>query len=169
MRPRALHGPARRSITRLVSTRPFRFRLERVRSVRQHAEDLAAQGLAEALERSSASARELHSADERVLEARRASREGQGTPRSGADLLAAQSWLECAEHAREAAARIVARDEHEVERRRTALVEAVGKRKALDILETRQREEFERDAERAEVHALDEIALAGKRRRPVAA
>ncbi len=139
-----------------------------MRSVRKHSEDVAAQEFADALERFHASARELRSADERIAQARDATREGHGTTTSAADLLAAQSWLECAERAREVMARSLERDEREVMLRRAALTSALGARKALDILEQRQRDEFDRDAARAEVHRLDEIALAPFGR-PVAA
>lgn len=151
-----------------MSTKPFRFRLERVRTVRKHTEDIAAAELAEALDRLHESARELRRADEQIALARSASRDGQAAPQTGADLVAAQSWLECAERAREAMASNHRRDEHEVMLRRAALTAAVGERKALDILEQHQREEFERDAARAEVIELDEIALASFGR-PVAA
>jgi flagellar export protein FliJ len=151
-----------------MSTRPFRFRLERVRTVRKHAEDVAAQELAQALERFHESTRELRLADDRIAQAREASRDANGLARSGADLLAAQSWLECAERARDVLVRNLARDERELTARRAALTEALGERKALDILEARQRDEFERDAARADVEALDEIALAPFGR-PVAA
>jgi flagellar export protein FliJ len=140
-------------------TPPFRFRLERVRNVRKHSEDLAAQELAGALDSHSRSAQAVRLADQRIAAARRARLEAAAGPASGADLLATQSWLEGIERQREATLAALRKDERQVALRRAALTEAASKRKALDRLEERRRREYNRELERQDVKTLDEIAL----------
>jgi flagellar export protein FliJ len=140
-------------------TPPFRFRLERVRTVRKHSEDLAAQQLAGALDCQERSEQRLREADALITAARDARLDAAKKPLSGAELLATQDWLEGAERARETRLAALAHDEREVALRRTVLTEAAAKRKALDRLEERRRSEFDREERRREVNRLDEIAL----------
>jgi flagellar export protein FliJ len=137
----------------------FRFRLERVRTVRKHSEDAAAQELAIATSAAIRSEHELRAIERQIAEAREASLAAATSDLSGEELRAVQAWLESA--GRELAAR---REAHRSNERgvaicRAALTEAATKRKALDRLEVRRRDEFDRDASRAEVRRLDEIAL----------
>ncbi len=140
-------------------TPQFRFRLERVRTVRKHTEDIAARQLAGAIDTRSRSELEVRRAEAQIAAARNARLAAADEPTSGADLLATQSWLEGVERIREAKLAALRRDEREVARKRTALTEAAAKRKALDRLEARRRREFEREELRQEVKRLDEIGL----------
>lgn len=143
-----------------MSSPRFRFRLERVRTVRQHSEDVASQELASALVTLEESERELIRAEEVFETAHNAMLETSGAPQSGADLQATQAWIELAERAHEMKLAELQRDEREVELRRATLTEAASERKALDRLEQRRRSEFEMAERRREVSALDEMALA---------
>jgi hypothetical protein len=84
----------------------FRFRLERVRAVRERKEKLAQRELADALTRRSSSVSELRSAEDRLEHAREEQRSvaAQHGALSGDDLLSRQAFLERAEaqrHTRE--------------------------------------------------------------------
>jgi len=138
----------------------FRFRLERVRTVRKHTEDVAAGHLLAARLRAQESERDLELAQRRIEDARLAAVAAPRTPVSGAELAAMQVWLECAERALATVAETHQRDEREVDARRDELTVAARKRKALDRLEMRRRDEFDREAARVESRTLDEIALA---------
>jgi flagellar export protein FliJ len=146
------------SITRSVYGPSFRFRLERVRSVRKHGERLAQQELAGAMGRRDDSQAELIAAEERAGGAHQATREAATRLLSAADLLSHQAWIERTAQAREAMADELAAQEREVARRRADLTVAARAHKALERLETRQRGAFDLNAARIEGRALDEMA-----------
>ena len=138
---------------RNVETPSFTFRLERVRDLRQraeeHARELQLRMRGEAL---------LREATHVVCAARAT---GSGIFRrpgaSGADMLAAQAYLERAERDRREAALELDRQDAEVEARRRALTTASRERKTIGKLEERQRAEHKREMDRRAQVDLDEV------------
>jgi flagellar protein FliJ len=154
-----------------VETPSFTFRLERVRSLRERAEDAAREDLARELTHRLRGEALLREATEVASDARQA---GLGTATraggaSGADLLAAQAWIERSErHRREAALDLDHRDA-EVTARREALTHAARERQVIEKLKARRRADHEREwARRAQID-LDEVALGVHRRRSAVA
>jgi flagellar FliJ protein len=150
-------------------TPSFRFGLERVKSLREQAEDSAREELARELALRVRGEALLRAAAETAAAARATSRGAVGRPASGADLLAAQQWIEVADRRRREAALDLHRQDAEVDARRAALVEASREREAISRLEARRRAEHEREVERLAQVELDEVALAVHRRGTVAA
>jgi flagellar FliJ protein len=147
-----------------VSSPHFSFRLERVRALRERAEDHAKEEYAaslahrlegEALLRAAAATRDRARAESRTVG-------GAGT---GMDLLAAQAWLDRLERARQAAELELDRRDAEVEARHVALVNAARERHALERLSDKRRAEHAVETNRREAYELDELAAAGHRRR----
>ena len=153
-----------------MESRPFNFRLERVRSVRERAEEQAREDLAASLALRLRGEGMLKAADAE-LEAAREARRSTGTHAavSGVDLIAAQAYMEHAERRRQARMLDLDRCDAEVETRRAALVEAARKREALERLKEKQRKEHAVEAERVAGAALDEMSLNMHRRRAEAA
>lgn len=149
-------------MTGLVSARPFKFRLERVRALRQRAEQRASEELAVSLAHQRRGEDELRAAAQRVAEARESRRTT--AQASGADLLLMQAYIERTQRAQQAAALDLGRREAEVDARRAALVKAAREHRALTRLEERRREEHALRNARIEGAAMDELALAVHRR-----
>jgi flagellar FliJ protein len=148
-----------------VDETPFRFGLERVRELREHAEDRAREEFAASLSRRQRDAAALAAADELVRRARDNRRGGVAMPVSGQDLIAYQRWLERVENDRRRAELEVARRDAEIESRRQALGAAQQRREVIERLKERHRAEHQAaDALRAAA-ALDEMALSIHRRR----
>ncbi len=143
----------------------FRFRLERIRALRERREDAAKQALAGALLEHRRCERELQAAADRVAQARAAQLEAAALPTTATDLLARQAYLERAERAHSATRDDLDRHELELEQRREALIVAARDRQALERLKDQRRADHEREAGRREGVALDEIAINGFRRR----
>jgi flagellar FliJ protein len=157
-------------MNRDVETPSFTFRLERVRTLRERAEEQAREEYARELALKLRGEAMLAMCTERVANARRVGLEAVQRPAaSGADLLAAQAWLERSERDRTAAARELDRKETEVAARHAALMNAARERKMIDKLADRQRADHEREWARRAQGALDEIALSVHRRRLAAA
>jgi flagellar FliJ protein len=144
-------------MTTSVKTPPFAFRLERVRALRERAEQHAEEQLAASLAAHRVGAELLDAAQRRVADAQDVRRTANGL--SGADLLARQAYLERTERAKEAAALDLGRREADVDARRDALVQAARDHRALQRLKERRREEHALQSERMAGAALDEIAL----------
>jgi len=145
-----------------VSARPFTFRLERVRALRERAEERASEELAHSVAHHQRGELELLAAAERTEQARQDRRvTAQAT---GADLLAMQAYLERTLRAEQAAALDLGRREAEVDARRDALVHAAREHRALTRLEQRRREEHAIAAARADGAVMDEVALSVHRR-----
>jgi flagellar FliJ protein len=142
----------------------FRFRLERVRALRERHEDAAKEALAGAMVQHQRCADAVAMAAERVEEARAAQLDAATTPVSATDLIARQAYLERAEKVHQAGRRELHRHELELSRRREALTEAARDRQALERLKDRRRRDHEKEAARLEGLALDEIAINGFRR-----
>jgi flagellar FliJ protein len=144
-----------------VTGRPFRFRLERVRELREHAEDRAREDLATSLGAQLRGEAMLRAAADRVDEAQAAKRDGAltGGPIASTDLHAHQLWAERLQRQRADAELALERAAAEVDARRGALIEASQRREALERLKERRREEHRVRSERIEGATLDEIAL----------
>jgi flagellar FliJ protein len=149
-------------MTGLVSARPFKFRLERVRALRERAEQRASEELAVSLAHQRHGEEELRAAAQRVDEARQGRRATAHA--SGADLLRMHAYIERSERAQQAAALDLDRREAEVGARRAALVHAAREHRALTRLEQRRREEHALQNARIEGAAMDELALTVHRR-----
>jgi len=151
-----------------VAAPQFTFRLERVRALRERAEDLAKEEYASSLAHRTEGAAMLHAAAEQRDRARAAARPAPDFALSGMDFLASQAWLERVERARQAAELELDRRDAEVDARHTALVNAARERHALERLRERSAAEHARETARRESDELDELAAAGHRRRALA-
>lgn len=148
-----------------MSGTSFRFRLERVRALRERSEDAAKQALAEAMHTHAQASEALDRATAQVAAAQAAhSAAGTGTT-TVAHLLAHQAFLERSERAVAASHQDVTRHEHHLEQRRGELSEAARERQALERLKENRRADHERELARRESLDLDEIAITGFRRR----
>jgi flagellar FliJ protein len=143
----------------------FRFRLERVRALRERAEDEAKEAFAGAMLDRLRSERDMEDAAQRVVRAREAQTQSTSAPISAADLMAGQAYLERSERAHQASKADLHRREQTLEDRRDELTEAARDRQALERLKETRRVEFQREQERIEAANLDEMALNGFRRR----
>jgi flagellar FliJ protein len=146
----------------------FRFRLERVRAVRERKEKLAQRELAQALTRRSSSVAELRTADARVEHARAEQRTAVAEPKrvSATDLLARQAFLERVEAQQHVRASELAQREAEVAERDAELATAASEHEMLNRLRERYRGEHDREQARVERNTLDEIAVTRFRRSP---
>ena len=143
----------------------FTFRLERVRSLRERAEEAAREDLARELThrvRGEALVRQATNAASAARDTGRDTVLRGGS--SGADLLAAQAWMERVErHRLDAVADLDQRDA-EVARSRAALVEAARDREAIERLKRKRRADHEAEVLRRAQIVLDEVALTVHRR-----
>jgi flagellar protein FliJ len=143
-----------------VTGSAFRFRLERVRAVRERKEKLAQRELANAISRHSSSVTELRTADARLEHAREQQRSVvEETAVSATDMLARQTFLERVEAQRRLRARELEQRETELAQRDAELATAASEHEMLIRLRERHRGEHEREAARVEQGALDEIAV----------
>lgn len=143
-------------------SKPFRFRLERIRELREHDEDRARELLASSLGAQLRGQAMLEAAARLVADAHAAQRGGAGAGAVAAtDLQAHQLWLERLQRERADAELAVERASAEVDARRSQLVEASRRREALERLKQRRREEHRREMERREGALLDEMAVTG--------
>jgi flagellar export protein FliJ len=150
-----------------VSTAPsFRFRLERVLSLRQRKESFARQELARALSQLLGSQDRLRRVEEHLEEAYSHQRlaTSQSSTVSAADLLARQAFVEHIEAQRTMGIRELERHEADVADRDTQLGHAAREHQILERLKDRQLAEHEREVGRRESDQLDEIALERFRR-----
>jgi flagellar protein FliJ len=151
-------------MTRAVASPHFTFRLERVRALRERAEDQAKEEYASSLAHRNEGEDLLRAAAETRDRARAGARPV-GAGQSGTDLLGSQAWLERLERARQAAELELDRRHAEVEARHAALVNAARERHALERLAEKRRAEHAVETNRREAYELDELAAAGFRRR----
>jgi flagellar export protein FliJ len=144
----------------VVTGPSFRFRLERVRAVRERRETLAKQDLARAIARLSVTQDELLAAEERLERARTHARAA-STPAmtvDAAELQARQAFIERIEAVRCARSSELAQREDDVAIRGAELTVAAGEHEMMNRLRERQRREHDREASRREGIALDEMA-----------
>jgi flagellar FliJ protein len=142
----------------------FRFRLERVRALRERREDAAKEELAGAMLRHRRCEEEVQAAAQRIARARAAQVDATQLRTSASDLVARQAYLERAERAHQATRQNLQRHELELAQRREALTQAARERQALERLKEHRRADHEREAARQEGLMLDEIAINGYRR-----
>ncbi len=159
-----LHSLARQPNTPGMKGSSFRFRLERVRGLRERKEETAKQALGVALAHHARGEQALRTVEYRLAGARAAQLHATATPTSAVDLLAHQAYLERTEAARRATRDELARRKGELARRRDALTAASRDRQALERLKQHRREEYEREEARQEGLVLDEIAITRFRR-----
>jgi flagellar protein FliJ len=157
-----------RPITRLMTGPAFRFRLERVRAVRERKETLAKVELAGALSRLSSREQELLAADAELERAQQEQRLATAESKtiSAAELRERQAFLEQVEARRGASAGELERQAAEVVDRDAELSSAVGEHEMLKRLRERRRDEHDREAGRVEADTLDELAVTRFRRGP---
>lgn len=143
----------------------FRFRLERVRALRERAEDEAREAFAGAMLDRLRSEQEMEDAAQRVADARAAQLDAASAPVSATELMARQAYLERSERAHQASQDDLSRRDEALEQRREELTEAARERQALERLKENRRIEFVAEQARIEAANLDEIALNSFRRR----
>jgi flagellar FliJ protein len=143
----------------------FRFRLERVRALRERSEDAAKEALAGAMHDHHRCEQELHTAADRIAAARAAQLDGLSRPTCATDLIAGQAYLERTELTHVARRHDLDRQAVELARVRELLTVAARERQALERLKDRRRADHEREMARHEGIVLDEIAINGFRRR----
>jgi flagellar protein FliJ len=146
----------------------FRFRLERVRAVRERKEKLAKQELANALSRLSSTEADLRAIDEHLEQAHVEQRAAtaQSETLSAAELLERQIFLERVEAQRCAHVQELQQRTGEVADRGAALTVASSEHEMLNRLRERDHSEHKREADRQEQGALDEIATSRFYRSP---
>jgi flagellar protein FliJ len=142
----------------------FRFRLERVRNLRERREERAKHDLAAAMAQHRRGEQAVRRAEQRVESAQDAQRNTAAGTTSANDLIALQAYLERTEQARTASHDDLAQRAVELADRRDDLTTAARERQALERLKEHRREEHRREVERLEGQALDEIAINNFRR-----
>jgi flagellar protein FliJ len=155
---RTAKEPVGRVDKQAVSGPSFRFRLERVRAVRERKEKLAQQELARSISRLSSTREELRSTEAVLERAQDEQRSAAAGTLGAAELQSRQAFLERIEVRRSVSAMDVTRDEAEVADRNAALVVAAGEHEMLNRLRNRRRSEHERESMRRENKVLDEMA-----------
>jgi flagellar FliJ protein len=152
-------------MTRSVESPSFTFRLERVRSLRESAEEAAREELARELSHRVRGEALVQQATSAVSAARDVGRDTVlKAGASGADLLAAQAWIERVERRRLDAVADLDQRDAEVARSRAALAEAARDREAIERLKRKRRADHDAEALRRAQIVLDEVALTAHRR-----
>ncbi len=153
-----------------METPSFTFRLERVRTIRERAEDRAREALTVELRSRAEGEALLRDATDAVSAARDQGRTTVSSGRiSASDFISAQAFLERTERLRVEASLELSRREAEVEARREALAAAARDRQAIDKLKERRKAEHDAEWARKTQNTLDELALAVHRRGGAAA
>jgi flagellar FliJ protein len=148
-----------------VETPSFRFRLERVRTIRERAEEQAREALTNELRVRAEGEALLRQATDAVTAARNTGRKTVNTSRvSALDFMSAQAFLERTERNRVEASIELDRREAEVSARRGVLAAAARDRQAIDKLKERQKADHDAEWARRSQNTLDELALAVHRR-----
>jgi len=140
----------------------YRFRLERVRALRERREDQAKLELVSAMQQQEYCRQELTAAETRIADARRSQLESATS--SASELLARQAYLERTESAHRSTLDDLERHDAQVAQRRDALTQAAQARRALERLKEKGLAAHRRELERIERFQLDEIAINGYRR-----
>lgn len=136
--------------------------------IRRQKERGAQEELATALGRQADEERGLEGVDATIEDARERFRgvaAGSGETVPATDLAATNAYLERLSGRRAVAVRDLNASRDEVGRRRNDLETAARERQALDRLHDRRRAEHDRELARTESAQLDELALAGHRRK----
>jgi flagellar protein FliJ len=143
----------------------FRFRLERVRALRERKEDAAKLAMAGAVQEHHRYQERLRQAEDRVTQARDAQLAAATASATAHELVAHQAFLERVESAQRSSRSELDRHAVELEHCRQELSAAARDREALERLKEHQRADHAREAARQEGQLLDEIAIEGFRRR----
>jgi flagellar export protein FliJ len=138
----------------------YRFRLERVRALRQSREEQAQMELAGALMRRRRCQDEIRQATDRIQEARQAQLHALAN-----DLLHHQAYLERLESSHRLLVEELVRHERDVTGRRVTLTARSQDRQALEKLKEKGLDAHNREVARVEQLVLDEIAGNGYWRR----
>ena len=138
----------------------FRFRLERVRALRERREKLAQEELARSISRLSSSREGLRSAEAHLADALEGQRDVAAAPVAGAELRARQAFVERVEAERRRRQDELALSEAAVAESSARLVSAASDHEMLRRLRERRRVEHDREAARRESNLIDEIAAA---------
>lgn len=138
----------------------YRFRLERVRALRERTEERAKQEFAVALRAHQRGADRVSEAQARIASARAAQLQARGS-----ELCAHQSYLERLEQTLELGLQDLARCELELAARRAELTKASQDLEVLERLKEKGLRDHDREATRVEQNLLDEIAGNGYWRR----
>jgi flagellar export protein FliJ len=146
----------------IVNGPVFRFRLERVRALRERKEQQAQQELGLAIASCSSAEAELRAAEAHLEQAHSEHRAQVGEPQTldARELVGRQAFLERIEAQRGAHAQELQRREATVLERDAQLTTAASEHEMLKRLRERHRGEHERAAAGREQGALDEIAAA---------
>ena len=147
-----------------METPSFTFRLERVRTLRERAEERAREELTAELRARDEVADRLQLAADAVHSARAASRDAVRGRVAATDLLGRQTFIERREQIRTEVSLDLDRQEAEVAVRRENLAAAARDRQAIDKLKERQAAEHEAEWALKIANQLDELALAVHRR-----
>ncbi len=154
-----------------METPSFTFRLERVRDIRERAEERAREALTQEIRHRDEGQTLFDEARAEVHKAcdlnRAAVAGGQLT--SAVNLRAIQSYVERTEQLRSSAELELSRREAEVQAKREHLAAAARDRQAIDKLKERQLAEHNAEWARKTQNTLDELALAVHRRGVLAA
>jgi flagellar FliJ protein len=139
----------------------FRFRLERVRALRERREDLAREELAKAVSRLAGSRDRLQAVDAQLQRIHAEQRLAASTPQAVdvQELRTRQAIVEHVEAQRAGGARELAQREADVAERDDELGLAARDHRMLERLKERQHAEHDREARRQEGLVLDEIAI----------
>jgi flagellar protein FliJ len=154
-----------------VETPSFTFRLERVRTLRERAEEQAREALTQEIRHRDEGQSLLDEARANVRAACALNRNAMasGGMTSAVNLLAIQSYVERTEQLQSTAAIELSRREAEVSVKRDHLATAARERQAIDKLKERQLADHTAEWARKSQNTLDELALAVHRRGVVAA
>lgn len=154
-----------------METPSFTFRLERVRTLRERAEEQAREALTQEIRHRDQGRTLLDEARANVRSACDMNRNAMasGGMTSAVNLLAIQSYVERTEQLQNSAALELSRREAEVDVKRDHLAAAARERQAIDKLKERQQAEHNAEWARKSQNTLDELALAVHRRGVVAA
>lgn len=154
-----------------METPSFTFRLERVRTLREEAEELAREALTKEIRHRDEGKMLLDEARAAVRAACDLNRGAHdaGGMTSAHNLRAIQSYVERTEQAQSSAALELSRREDEVSAKRDHLALAARDRQAIDKLKERQLTEHNAEWARKTQNTLDELALAVHRRGVLAA
>lgn len=139
----------------------FRFRLERVRALRERREDMARLALAQAITERSSSLEHLRTVEAHLEHARSEQRQASAPSATvnASELQARQAFMEHIEAQRVAGARELARHDTQVADRDAELGQVARERETLERLKERHRTEHLRESLRVEGNMLDEIAI----------
>lgn len=148
-----------------MAQKGFQFRLERVRAMRERAEDEAKEQLAQAMTEREKWASRMHEKSAAMATARQAAGASRAGSFSIGQLRAHEAFMDRTEREALAAELDLSRQDAEVGARRMALMDAARERQVLEKLREKEHKAFVREAERRESNHIDELALAMHRRR----